>query len=103
MSTMNDPLLMDTPLSSASARYRVRQPVASDRPGPPATRPLGLRHAQPVPTPANRTIHYCHQRQVAVDEHGQPLIETMGKDWRSKDTTDGDEGPEESVWEWEER
>jgi hypothetical protein len=38
---------------------------------------------------------------VAVDAEGCPLIETMGKEWKTKAQSDGDEGPEED-WGWEE-
>jgi putative ATP-grasp target RiPP len=89
------------PLSSACLRYLVRQPAVAARPGPIATRPFGLRGATPVDPPIRPTIRYSHQQQVAVDQEGRPLIETMGKDWKSKASSDGDEGPEE-VWGWEE-
>ncbi|HEY1573686.1 MAG TPA: hypothetical protein VGG05_20260 [Pseudonocardiaceae bacterium] len=49
----------DTPLSSASLRYLVRRPALADQPGPIATRPLGLRHARPVATPARPSVRYC--------------------------------------------
>lgn len=44
---------------------------------------------------------YDHVRQMAVDGSGRPLIETMGKDWKTKASSDGDEGPEETYG-WEE-
>lgn len=90
-----------SPLSSAALRYQVHKPVCADGPGPDATRPFGLRAATPVEAPVRREFRYCPDRQVAVDEHGRPLVETMGKDWRTKASTDGDEGPEEN-WGWEE-
>jgi putative ATP-grasp target RiPP len=98
----------DTPLSSASLRYSLSRAVAADGPGPPETRPLGLRFAQRVPAPVRPEVCYCHQRQVAVDDVGRPLIERMGweedqkKEWESKTYSDGDEGQEEDVWGWEE-
>ncbi|GDY31859.1 putative ATP-grasp-modified RiPP [Gandjariella thermophila] len=97
-----DAVLSNNPLSSASLRYLVRQAVVADHPGPAPTRPLALRFAQPVPTPVTRQFRYCPDRQVAVDGEGRPLIETMGKEWESKSSTDGDEGPEEN-WGWEEK
>lgn len=93
--------LTDDPLSSARLRYTVRVPVASAAPGPEGTRPFGLRFAQSMPTPVTKASSYCHDQQVAVGDDGRPLIETMGKDWKSKSATDGDEGPEEN-WGWEE-
>jgi hypothetical protein len=54
-------------------------------------------------------VRYCNLMQVAVGDDGRPLIERweeeddQAKKWTSKDTTNGDEGPEESVWEREEQ
>ncbi|ASO19492.1 putative ATP-grasp target RiPP [Actinoalloteichus hoggarensis] len=90
-----------TPLSSAGLRYLVRHRATADRPGPFDTRPLGLRHARPVPSPVQPESHYSPDLQVAVDLDGRPLIETMGKDWKTKASSDGDEGPEEH-YDWEE-
>lgn len=90
-----------SPLSSAALRYLVRQPVFAERPGQEETRPFGLRAAKPVDTPVRREFRYCPEKQVAVDDQGRPLVETMGKDWKTKSSTDGDEGPEEN-WGWEE-
>lgn len=92
---------LDSPLSSASLRYLVHEAAVADRPGPPATRPFGLRAAVPVADPVRPVFRFSHEQQVAVDTDGRPLIETMGKDWKTKASTDGDEGPEE-VWGWEE-
>jgi putative ATP-grasp target RiPP len=103
---------LDSPLSSASMRYSVHPAPVADGPGPHETRPLGLRFAQVVPMPAAARVRYCHRLQVAVDDDGQPLIdkEEKGspgekgprKKWATKHTTDGDEGPEETTWGWEE-
>jgi putative ATP-grasp target RiPP len=90
------------PLSSASLRYLVRRPAVADEPGTDATRPLGLRHARPVPVPVRPAFRYCPISQVAVDPNGRPLIETMGKDWKTKSSSNGDEGPEEH-YDWEEQ
>lgn len=90
-----------SPLSSASLRYLVHQPTVADESGPDATRPFGLRAAKPIETPVRREFRYCSEQQVAIDEQGRPLVETMGKDWKTKGSTDGDEGPEEN-WGWEE-
>lgn len=91
----------DSPLSSASLRYLVQHRALADRPGPLVTRPLGLRHARPVAEPVRPHFRYCPVSQVAVDSEGRPLIETMGKDWKTKASSDGDEGPEEH-FDWEE-
>jgi putative ATP-grasp target RiPP len=102
---------LDSPLSSASLRYSVRVAPAADGPGPCETRPLGLRFAQVVPMPAPAVVRYCHDLQVAVDDDGRPLIDKKEEDpdeedpkkqWATKHTTDGDEGPEETTWGWEE-
>jgi putative ATP-grasp target RiPP len=95
------PVVEDNPLSSASLRYLVRHPVMANEPGPTGTRPLGLRHARPVPPPTRPAYRYCWELQVAVDAQGRPLIETMSKDWKTKASSDGDEGPEEH-YDWEE-
>lgn len=88
---------MDSPLSAASLRYLVRHPA----PGGRNARPFGLRNAEVVETPRRPRYRYCPEQQVAVDDEGRPLIETLGKDWKTKSSTDGDEGPEEN-WGWEE-
>ena len=100
---------LKNPLSTAVLRYSLHTKAISDGPGSHDVRPFGLRFSATFPTPAPRPmVRYCHELQVAVDESGRPLIEqcdnvrTQAKKWNSKDTTDGDEGPEESVWEWEE-
>ncbi|MEU6644495.1 putative ATP-grasp-modified RiPP [Saccharomonospora sp. NPDC046836] len=85
-----------SPLSSAALRYLVRQPATAHQPSPEATRPFGLRGAAAAATPVRREFRYCTAPQVAVDEHGRPLVETMGKDSKTKSSTDGDEGPEEN-------
>jgi putative ATP-grasp target RiPP len=89
------------PLASAALRYLVHQAAIAEHPGPSPTRPFGLRGARVLAAPAQRTFRYCPELQVAVDGRGRPLIETMGKDWKTKSSTDGDEGPEEN-WGWEE-
>ncbi|GAA4024736.1 hypothetical protein GCM10022247_56450 [Allokutzneria multivorans] len=102
MASVLDPLLDDNPLSSAQIRYCARVPVTSAAPGPQETRPFGLLCAQSRLTPVSRSYSYCHESQVAVGDDGVPLIEKMGKEWESKSSTDGDEGPEEN-WGWEEK
>ena len=91
----------DDPLSSAGLRYLIRTRVETATPGPVATRPFGLRAAVVMPRPQALEVRYCPVRQLAVDERERPLIETLGKEWKSKSSTDGDEGPEEN-WGWEE-
>ena len=107
MSTASDPtryVSLDSPLSSASLRYRLRETAIADGPGPHETRPLGLRFAKVVPTPVPVRVRYSHELQVAVNDDGRPLIEEENseKQWATKHTTDGDEGPEETTWGWEE-
>lgn len=92
----------DSVLSSAQLRYLVRQLAVSTGPGPEATRPLGLRFAVRVPTPTLLPSLYCHRSQMAVDESGRALLDAKGKDWETKSSTEGDEGPEEN-WGWEEK
>lgn len=97
--------LEDNPLSSGHLRYLVRQRVTADSPGPDTTRPFGLRVTTTVPHPVRQGYVYSHALQVAVGEDGRPLVETMGKNWVSKATSDGDEGTEEdhSCWAWAEQ
>jgi len=99
-------IALDSPLSLASLRYSLRSAAAADGPGPRETRPLGLRFAQVVPIPSPVVVRYCHELQVAVDDDGRPLVEDVTskkqKQWATKHTTDGDEGPEETTWGWEE-
>jgi putative ATP-grasp target RiPP len=93
--------LESNPLSSGALRYQLRQVVVSADSGPAATRPFGLHRALTVPTPVRPSYRYCPLQQVAVDDDGEPLVETKGKDWKTKGSTDGDEGVEEN-WGWEE-
>ncbi len=100
---------VDSPLSSASVRYSLSKAVGADGPGPHESRPFGLRFAQAVSIPVRPDVRYCHERQVAVDDVGRPLIERMGweeeqgKEWESKTYSDGDESQEEDTWGWEEQ
>lgn len=90
--------MTSNPLASAAIRLE----MAASRAGiPSADRPLGLRFVQQAPMPALRAHRYSPSAQLSVDETGVPLVVTMGKDWRTKTTTDGDEGPEEDYG-WEE-
>jgi putative ATP-grasp target RiPP len=91
------------PLSSEQLRHTPRRRVSSAGPGPMITRPLGLRFAVPRQPSARVVASYSHALQVAVNDAGQPLIEAMGKEWKSKADSDGDEGPEEDLWDWEEQ
>lgn len=92
-----------SPLSSASLRFSIRRTGRSTGESSPETRPLGLRHAREVAKPGRPDYLYCEIRQIAVapDGSGVPLIESMGKQWRTKMKTDGDEGEEENFG-WEE-
>ena len=102
-------ITFDSPLSSAILRYSLRPAVTADGPGPRTSRPFGLRFARTVPTPVLPAVRYCHQQQVAVDDHGRPLLERMDweedqkKEYETKTYSDGDEGQEEDTWGWEER
>ncbi|RKT85587.1 putative ATP-grasp target RiPP [Saccharopolyspora antimicrobica] len=97
---------IDDPLASASGRFA----------GSPGTggelvevgtneslRPFGLRVTQDRPLPVRPEFGYCHEQQVAIDPDGSgvPLVERMDKDWKTKGSSDGDEGPEEH-YDWEE-
>lgn len=92
---------MENPLSSAQVRLERRARLTAPGPGSDDTRPFGLRDAQAVPTPVRPETAYCPERQLAVGDDGRPMVETMKKEWKSKSSTDGDEGPEEN-WGWEE-
>lgn len=89
------------PLSSAQMRFEQRVKPTVAGPGSDDSRPFGLRDAQTVPTPARLRTVYCPQRQLATGDDGRPLVETMKKEWKTKSSPDGDEGPEED-WGWEE-
>ncbi len=91
------------PLSSASLRFSVRRTARSADMSCPETRPLGLRGAREVARPVRPDYLYCNARQIAVAPDGSdvPLIESMGKQWRTKAKSNGDEGEEED-WGWEE-
>lgn len=91
----------ENPLSSAQVRFERRPKVTAPGPGADDTRPFGLRAAQTVPTPVRPQASYCADRQLAIGDDGKPLVETMKKEWKTKSSTDGDEGPEED-WGWEE-
>lgn len=91
----------DDPLASAAIRLAPRQRgtvgVSTDS----DLRPLGLRFLHEVAAPDTVECRYSHELQLAVDGSGRPLLETMGKDWRTKGSSDGEEGPEEH-YDWEE-
>lgn len=91
----------ENPLSTGQLRYERRIAATATGPGPARTRPFGLRAAVTVPTPVRPDVGFCPHTQVAVDSRGLPLIETMGKQWKTKASSDGDEGPEEDYG-WEE-
>lgn len=91
----------ENPLSSSQVRLERRVTASAPGPGSADTRPFGLRFARTVPTPVRPRAIYCPERQLAVGDDGEPLVETMKKEWKTKSSTDGDEGPEEN-WGWEE-
>lgn len=92
------------PLVPASGQFGVARPVqhrpdASGTPAPVGVRPWGLRAMRPhagkgTPLPE---MHYCPQRQLAVDATGTPLVNTLRGDPTAHSITnlDGDEGPNE--------
>lgn len=102
-------IVNEDPLSSAVMRYSVRAAATADGPGPPETRPFGLRFGRMMPAPLRQRVLYSHELQLAVDENGRPLIhrlgaeEDQGKKWLTKGESDGDEGKEEDTWGWEEQ
>jgi len=99
---IDEQLLADDPLSTAAVRYHLRTtPASTGASTDEAVRPFGLRATREVPAPVVPTAHYCPERQLATDADGVPLTETMGKQWQTKSSTNGDEGPEEN-WGWEE-
>lgn len=100
-STTSSTTAAENPLSTAQLRYERRAAATAAGPGPAQTRPFGLRAAVAVPTPVRPDVGFCDVTQVAVDPAGRPLIETMGKQWKTKANSDGDEGPEEDYG-WEE-
>jgi putative ATP-grasp target RiPP len=95
------PAFADDPLASAAIRLSARPRAPEDAPTGSDCRPLGLRFLHAMPTPVRPVCSYSPTKQVAVDRAGRPLAETMGKDWKTKGTSDGDEGPEEDYG-WEE-
>ena len=91
----------DDPLASAAIRLSARPRTSEGTAVGSGSRPLGLRFLRQMPTPMRPMFSYSPIEQVAVDRQGRPLAETMGKDWKTKGTSDGDEGPEEDYG-WEE-
>lgn len=93
--------LLDDPLASAAIRLGARPRPTPELSPWPDFQPLGLRHLVAVAAAPLPDCTYSHREQVAVDPLGRPLLETMGKDWKTKGSSDGDEGPEEH-YDWEE-
>lgn len=91
----------DDPLASAAIRLSARPRPPEGAPAGPGRRPFGLRFRYAMSTPVRPEYCYSHSQQVAMDREGHPLVETMGKDWKTKGNSDGDEGPEENYG-WEE-
>ncbi|MGI8308793.1 putative ATP-grasp-modified RiPP [Saccharopolyspora hattusasensis] len=96
---------IDDPLASASGRFAGAPHTDGETVEvvDEAARPFGLRVTQDRPLPIRPDFDYCHTQQVAVDVDGSgvPLVERMDKDWKTKASSDGDEGPEEH-YDWEE-
>lgn len=92
----------DDPLASATIRLSARTRPPDVAPAGSGRRPFGLRFLQSMPTPVLPEYVYSHTEQVAVGRDGRPLTVTMGKDWKTKGNSDGDEGPEEDYG-WEEQ
>ena len=100
----------DNPLSSSALRFALFPKASAGLTDSHAFRPFGLRMVESHPHPTLRNTHYCHARQVSVDESGSPIVSQSmmaddpkkPKEWGSKTYSDGDEGQEESNWGWEE-
>lgn len=91
----------DDPLASAAIRL-APSPRGTEQVSPTsAFRPLGLRHLRAMAFSPAPECTYSHREQGAVDRYSRPLLETMGKDWKTKGSSDGEEGPEEH-YDWEE-
>lgn len=87
----------DDPLASAAIRLSTRPGAPEGAIGRSESRPLGLRFLHAMPTPVRPMCSYSPIKQVAVDREGRPLAETMGKDWKTKGNSDGDEGPRKTM------
>ncbi|HEY1971287.1 MAG TPA: hypothetical protein VGH89_25255 [Pseudonocardia sp.] len=97
------------PLSSGTLRFYTRPTPKTTAPSDAAIRPLSLRHAVPVPKPERSDTRYCDELQVAVTpQDGVPMLKRndednpVSKEWKTKFTSDGDEGEEEEYG-WEEQ
>lgn len=103
--------LGDNPLSSSAMRFELFPKASDSSADSRAFRPFGLRKVESYPQPGPRNTSYCHRRQVAIDDAGNPIVSRIvgaedadpkPKEWGSKTYSDGDEGQEESHWGWEE-
>lgn len=92
----------DDPLASAAIKLSARTRPPDAAAAESDCWPFGLRFLQPMPTPVRPAYAYSHAEQVVMGRDGLPLAVTMGKDWKTKATSDGDEGPEEDYG-WEEQ
>ncbi len=78
----------DDPLASAAIRL-APGPRSAEQVSPTSElRPLGLRHLRVTAFSPMSECTYSHREQVAVDQYGRPLLETMG-------ASDGEECPAE--------
>lgn len=102
MGSVMDQIVPD-PLSSIGVRATPRTHGPSSATSCPASRPLVLRGAQPIPDRDVPEYVYDPQRQIAVDAAGNPLGPRLDKQWTSIDGThtDGDGGDNEN-YDWEE-
>lgn len=88
--------LINDPIASGSEQFglsRPRQiPSCYDVPSPEGIRPWGLRGMRrgAVTGRAVPAFVYSHEQQVAVDEHGRPLVVTGMADPSADSVTDGD-------------
>lgn len=88
--------LVDDPIASGSEQFGLGRPQNSppcwDLPSSAGVRPWGLRGMRrgAVTGQAVPEFVYSHELQVAVDEHGRPLILTGMAEPTANSVTDGD-------------
>lgn len=95
----------DDPMASASGRFPLVAPTGTglteDTPAPAGLRPWGMRNlsvAAPLHDGRAVTVaRYDHDRQLAVDASGRPLI-TMGPTANTTSTVDGEDPPSSEDW-----
>jgi putative ATP-grasp target RiPP len=87
---------VDDPVASGSEQFGLSRsrhdPPCPDLRSPAGMRPWGLRGMRRVAATGRAVpkFAYSHEQQVAVDEHGRPLILTGAADPTAHSVTDGD-------------